>query len=150
MGSFWQLNQKPATENISWYLGPNQKAAPPPHWLQPKRLIVLTSAYTCSAAELFIHGIREQIAPSAQITVIGERTCGKPFGYTVHNYAGYQHGVISMAIVNAEGQPAYPNGLQPDCKAVDSYQGAVLSDQDELWQAAKAFIRTGQCAAAPP
>ncbi len=150
VGSFWQLNQKPATENISWHSHTNPKIAPPPHWLQPKRLIVLTSAYTCSAAELFIHGIREQIAPSAQITVIGERTCGKPFGYTVHKYMGYQHGVISTATVNAEGQPAYPNGLQPNCAVKDRYRGAVLSDQDELWQAAKAFMRTGQCGAAPP
>ena len=106
---------------------------------------MLTSPATCSAAELFIHAIREQLVPSAQITVIGEPTCGKPFGYSSPLYFGYRHQVINTAIVDAQGQPAYPNGIAPDCTVRDDFKSVVLSSQDALWQATRHVIQTGQC-----
>jgi C-terminal processing protease CtpA/Prc len=139
----------PKTLPIKWYVDKIDRRDPL-FRLQPKRLIVLTSPYTCSAAELFIHGIREQLRPSSQIIVIGEPTCGKPYGYPKHTYFGYQHVVINQATVDVQGQPAYPKGIQPDCIMRDNFKSELLSKQDALWEAARHVIQTGQCQAAKP
>jgi C-terminal processing protease CtpA/Prc len=139
----------PKTLPIKWYVDKIDRRDPL-FRLQPKRLIVLTSPYTCSAAELLIHGIREQLRPSSQIIVIGEPTCGKPYGYPKHTYFGYQHVVINQATVDAQGQPAYPNGIQPNCIARDDFKSEVLSKHDALWEPARHVIQTGQCQAVKP
>ncbi len=136
---------KPEVSQSIWFNATKEKLPLGILALKPKRLIVLTSHYTCSSAEHFIHGVREQIAPSAKIIVIGERTCGKPYGYAVQKYFGYDHMVMTQATVDAQGQPVYTQGLEPDCPVQDSLKGAVLSDQDALWQAARIYINTGQC-----
>lgn len=145
----WHNPGKPVTQTESWHVG-KRETSNPLFSLKPKRLIVLTSPYTCSAAELLIHGIREQIAPSSQIIVIGENTCGKPYGYGFRSYFGYEHAVLSRATVDAQGQPAYAQGIKPDCEVKDSFKGAVLSEADKLWQAARYYIKTGQCVSRTP
>jgi C-terminal processing protease CtpA/Prc len=135
---------KPQTNPTRWYVDKIDKRDPL-FRLKPKHLIVLTSPYTCSAGELLIYGMREMLVPSAKITVIGEPTCGKPFGFPYQTYFGYQHAVINSATVDAQGQPAYSKGLQPDCTVRDDFKSDVLSSQDQLWQAARHYIKTGQC-----
>ncbi len=116
-----------------------------------RRIVVLTSPITCSASELFIHGLREQIVAPGEILVIGTRTCGKPYGFPLREYFGVTHHVVSTATVDlATRAIAFTTGLRPDCWASDELNQPTWVIGDSLYMAWIDWLQTSQCGVVPP
>ncbi|MEO1576765.1 MAG: peptidase, partial [Pseudomonadota bacterium] len=73
-------------------------------------LTILTGPDTCSASEAIINGLRGIDLP---VTLIGERTCGKPYGFYAEDNCGTTYFTVQFQVVNANGFGDYPNGFAP-------------------------------------
>ena len=108
------------------------------------RLVVITTDESASASELIINGLR----PFMTVTVVGERTFGKPVGQYGFNFCDQTLFPVSFQTVNARDEGDYFGGLAADCPAPDDL-GFDLGDTREGSLAeALQFLRTGRCSAA--
>ena len=113
----------------------------PSQALGVSRLIAITSDASASASELIINGLR----PFMDVTVVGERTFGKPVGQYGYDFCGLTLFPVSFATVNARDEGDYFGGLPADCPAPDDL-GRDLGDPAEGSLAeALHVIRTGRC-----
>jgi C-terminal processing protease CtpA/Prc len=111
--------------------------------LSLSRLVVITTRSSASASELVINGLR----PFIPVTVIGDRTYGKPVGQYAIDFCDKTLAPVSFSTVNADGQGDYFDGIAADCTAQDDIEhdlGAV--DEGSLGEALH-FIGTGACSA---
>jgi C-terminal processing protease CtpA/Prc len=73
-------------------------------------VIFLVTGGTASASELLINNL----TPHMPVTIIGQTTYGKPFGFFPVTVGGVDMYVISMKSVNSAGNGDYYNGMTPD------------------------------------
>lgn len=106
------------------------------------RLYVLTSGQTCSASESIINGLR---GIDVQVVLIGETTCGKPYGFERKDNCGFAYFPIEFNGVNAKGYGGYTAGFQPTCRVADTGAVAAGSPGDPLLAAALQHADTGAC-----
>jgi carboxyl-terminal processing protease len=107
------------------------------------RVIVIASRASASASELVINGLK----PFVPVTVVGDRTYGKPVGQYVLPFCDKVLAPVSFSMVNADGQGDYFSGLPADCQAGDDI-GHDLGDPAEAsLAAALRYVRTGVCPA---
>lgn len=114
---------------------------PPKESLNLSRIFVLTNNDTCSASELFISGMKQVV----EVVVIGETTCGKPFGYRSVGYRGMSYEVMSFAVQASQGRGDYVNGIEPDCRVMDDLKQPMGSVGDPLVLAARDYAVRGRC-----
>lgn len=109
--------------------------------LQVSRLVVITTRSSASASELLINGLR----PYVPVTVVGDRTFGKPVGqYGI----GMCHRVVvpvAFATLNARGQADYFDGIAADCLAADDVSRDLGAVGEASLAEALTVIRTGAC-----
>ena len=74
------------------------------------RVILLTGPNTCSASESLINGLR---GIDIEVILIGEPTCGKPFGFYPKDNCGTTYFTIQFRDVNAKGFGEYSDGFVP-------------------------------------
>ena len=110
-----------------------------------KNIMVLTSRNTCSAAELLIHGLQKHLPSTIRFATVGDTTCGKPHGYKEHDYFGTTIFVVHLTLLDAANQPAYPNGIAPNCQVKDLILGPEAGDYDLVFQAAINYAQQGKC-----
>jgi C-terminal processing protease CtpA/Prc len=110
-----------------------------------KDIVVLTSPQTCSAAELLTYGLQQHLPDTVRLVIVGEATCGKPYGFEMHEYFGTSIQVADTAWLNAASQPAYPKGIEPTCRSEDQLLGPETTDKDLLFQTAMNYIYNGKC-----
>ncbi|MBE7422829.1 MAG: hypothetical protein HS110_10445 [Zoogloeaceae bacterium] len=113
--------------------------------LNLSRIFVLTNDDTCSASELFISGMRR----FAEVVVIGETTCGKPFGFRSIDYRGLTYDVISFAVQTSQGRGDYVNGIEPTCRVMDDFNQPMGSLNDPLVTAARDYVMRGRFNSCP-
>lgn len=108
------------------------------------RLVVITTRASASASELLINALR----PYMPVTVIGERTFGKPVGQYGIDMCSRVVLPVAFTTVNVRGQADYFNGIPPDCVAGDDVAQDLGSAQEASLAEALTVIRTGSCSAA--
>lgn len=108
------------------------------------RLFVIATRSSASASELVINSLR----PFIPVTVIGDRTYGKPVGQYGFNFCDKVLAAVSFALVNANGQGDFFDGIPADCAASDDIEHDLgVADEGSLAEALH-YIRTGSCSAA--
>lgn len=108
------------------------------------RLYVLSSNQTCSASESIVNSLR---GIDRQVILVGETTCGKPYGFTRRDNCGYAYFPIEFNGVNAKGYGGYTAGFEPTCRVADNNAAAAGSANDPLLRAALEHADTGNCPA---
>lgn len=105
------------------------------------RVIVLTTASSCSASELVINGLR----PFLDVVVIGEPSCGKPYGSLGRIACGKQMNALEYEFVNDSNSGGYYNGIEVDCTAADDLSRALGDTQENMLATALTYLATAQC-----
>ncbi len=121
------------------------------------RVFVLSTALTCSASEAVINALR---GVDVEVVLIGDVTCGKPYGFYPEDNCGVTYYTIQFQGVNDKGFGDYADGFVPDnsdfefgvrtpgCSVADDL-GHELGDEREALLAAALQYRTdGTCPAA--
>lgn len=74
------------------------------------KVYILTSDLTCSSSELMINGLR---GVDVDVVLIGETTCGKPYGFEPNRNCGTTYYSVSVQARNAKGFGEYSDGFKP-------------------------------------
>jgi hypothetical protein len=113
----------------------------PPTSLSLHRVFFLTTAATCSAAEMLINGM----IPWLDVWQVGETTCGKPYGFDEETNCGTTYSIVALKDSNALHQGDFTDGLVPRCHAEDDLSHALGDPAEGLLAAALTARETGQC-----
>ena len=117
------------------------------------RVFILTGDGTCSASEALINGLR---GIDVEVRLIGDATCGKPFGFYPQDNCGTTYFSIQFQGINAKGFGDYADGFVPTktpvnphevlgCSVADDFSHALGQRQEARLAAALAYIETGSC-----
>jgi len=106
------------------------------------RLYVLTSSYTCSASESIINSLR---GIGVQVILVGDRTCGKPYGFHRKDNCGKAYFPIEFQLTNSAGEGNYTNGFPVQCPVQENPTTALGSTGEPLLAGALHHIDTGSC-----
>lgn len=109
--------------------------------LELPRLIVITTRSSASASELVINSLR----PFMPVTVIGDRTYGKPVGQYGIDFCDKVLAPVSFSLVNADGQGDYFGGIAPDCAAGDDIEHDLGTSEESSLAEALHYVRAGAC-----
>jgi hypothetical protein len=108
------------------------------------RVYILTSSQTCSSSESIINGLR---GVDVQVVLIGDTTCGKPYGFHRKDNCGLAYFPLEFKGSNAKGFGDYTTGFRPTCTVTDNPRAARGSASDPLLVAAQFHIENGACPA---
>jgi len=121
------------------------------------RVYILTTGSTCSASELVINSLR---GIDYDVVMIGDTTCGKPYGFLPTDNCGQTYYTIQFRSVNDKDFGDYSDGFSPQdstnqfsekspgCTIADnvSSTSAELGDPNEaLLSAALYYRENGMC-----
>ena len=122
------------------------------------RVFVLTTESTCSASESVINSLR---GIDVEVILIGEKTCGKPFGFFPEDNCGVTYFTIQFQGTNDKGFGDYADGFAPDnagdafavatpgCFVADDLSTELGDETEALLAAALQFRENGTCPAPP-
>jgi C-terminal processing protease CtpA/Prc len=118
------------------------------------RVFVLTTGATCSASEAVVNGLR---GIDVEVILIGDTTCGKPFGFYPTDNCGTTYYTIQFQGVNDKGFGDYADGFVPNnssaafgvrapgCAAQDDYNNELGDAAEGLLAAALQYRADGTC-----
>lgn len=118
---------------------------------------VLSSSATCSASEAFINGL---IGIDIEVVLIGDTTCGKPYGFYPQDNCGTTYFTIQFQGSNQKGFGEYSDGFIPTpvplfdadvqgCMVEDDFQHSMGDRNEGMLSAAVNHIQTGECPVEP-
>lgn len=121
--------------------------------LDLKRVFILSSQETCSASEAIINGLRGADIP---VYLIGDTTCGKPYGYYPEPNCGTTYYTIQLKGANAKGFGDYSDGFSPaaasngrtlveGCFVDDDLNHELGDPKEAILATALTFRATGSC-----
>jgi hypothetical protein len=113
----------------------------PQQSLDVPRLVVIATRASASASELVIQGLK----PFIPVTVVGDRTFGKPVGQYGFDFCDKVLFPVSFRSRNAAGETDYFDGLPADCSASDNLDRALGDPAESSLAEALHFLRTGGC-----
>ena len=105
------------------------------------KVVVLTSAATCSASELVINAL----SPFVDVVTVGNATCGKPIGMNPVQICDKVIFAINFETTNGVGEGGYFDGLPATCFAQDQIVGDWGDLQDPLLQEGLYYTNNQQC-----
>ncbi|GAB5459664.1 MAG: S41 family peptidase [Henriciella sp.] len=123
------------------------------------RVFILSTGNTCSASEAVINGLR---GIDVEIILIGNITCGKPYGFYPTDNCGETYYTIQFRGVNDKGFGDYSDGFVPmnstftfgervaGCIVADDYTKELGDETEGLLAAALDYRSTGACPAVVP
>lgn len=117
----------------------------PPRALALQRLIVIATPASASASELVINGLR----PFVPVTIVGNHTYGKPVGQYLFPFCDKVLAPVAFAMVNANGEGDYFDGLPADCPAGDDIEHALGDTAEASLAEALHVVARGACSARP-
>ena len=124
--------------------------------LDLERLFVLTGPRTCSASESIINGLR---GIDLDVVLIGDTTCGKPYGFYPTDNCGTTYFTIQIKGVNAKGFGDFTDGFSPanalgpkgtevpGCAVFDDFDHQFGDPEEARLQAALQYRIDGECPA---
>jgi carboxyl-terminal processing protease len=110
--------------------------------LNLSRVTVITTGSTCSASEAIINGLR---GVDVTVNVIGDTTCGKPYGFTAKDNCGISYFPIEFVGKNDKGQADYADGFTATCPVSDDFDYALGDTHEAMLGTALTYLRTGAC-----
>ena len=122
--------------------------------LNLSRVYILSTADTCSASEAVINGLR---GAGVEVYLIGETTCGKPYGFYPQDNCGTTYFTIQFTGVNNDGfgeyfdgfspanEPNAPGVSVPGCYVEDDFTKQLGDSEEAMFAAALQLRATGQC-----
>ncbi len=119
------------------------------------RVFILSSSSTCSASESIINGLR---GIDVEVILIGNQTCGKPYGFNPQDNCGTTYSTINFSGINAKGYGDYGDGFIPNdldngldkikgCKAYDDFNHSLGDVNEKQLATALTYLATGSCGA---
>ena len=116
-----------------------------------ENVVFITSRGSASASEL----VATAMQPHENVTLIGERTFGKPVGqygfdFCLEDPDNRRSGLgvmwpVSFATVNADGFEDYYDGLAVECEVPDDRSSQLGTAEEGRIAAALRFIESGSC-----
>jgi hypothetical protein len=121
--------------------------------LDLQRVFVLAGRGTCSASEAIINGLR---GVGVEVILIGEQTCGKPYGFYDTPNCGTTYFTIQFKGVNDKGFGEYSDGFVPNeyddtyalvkgCEVSDDFSHALGDAGERRLAAALNYVDSGSC-----
>lgn len=118
------------------------------------RVFILATDNTCSASEAVINGLR---GIDVEVVLIGDTTCGKPYGFYPTDNCSTTYFTIQFQGVNAKGFGAYSEGFLPvtspvfedqlpGCTVTDDFTQVLGNKNESLLASAIEYAETGVCA----
>jgi hypothetical protein len=119
-----------------------------------RRVAVITTVRTCSAAEEAIAALRA-LLPAAQFFIVGSRaTCGKPFGFQARSFQA-RPGIddpndpvvsaVNFRSIAEDGTTDYINGFAPLCTVNDDLARTLDDPQEGMRRVARGAVEAGAC-----
>jgi carboxyl-terminal processing protease len=117
------------------------------------RVFILATDNTCSASEAVINGLR---GIDVEVVLIGNTTCGKPYGFYPTDNCSITYFTIQFQGVNAKGFGEYSEGFLPvtspvfddqlpGCTVTDNFTQVLGNKNESLLAAAIGYAETGVC-----
>ncbi len=118
------------------------------------RIFILSTGRTCSASEAVINGLR---GIDVEIILIGDVTCGKPYGFYPTDNCGETYFTIQFRGVNEKNFGDYSDGFVPNnssftfgervsgCVVPDDFDNELGDPNEALLAAALNFRETQTC-----
>ena len=122
------------------------------------RVFILSTDETCSASESIINGLR---GINVEVVLIGNTTCGKPFGFFPTDNCGVTYFTIQFQGTNDVGFGDYSDGFipanstaafgvrAPGCVVEDDFNNELGNPAEALLAAALQFREDGTCPPLP-
>ena len=122
--------------------------------LNLERLFVLSGPGTCSASESIINGLR---GIDVEVVLIGDTTCGKPYGFYPTPNCGTTYFTIQIKGLNAKGFGDFTDGFSPanalgqkgtevpGCAVFDDFDHQFGDPDEARLQAALQYRIDGEC-----
>lgn len=122
--------------------------------LNLQRIFILSTSGTCSASEAIINGLR---GVNVEVVLIGDTTCGKPYGFYPTDNCGTTYFTIQFRGANDVDFGDYADGfspanatdnlgvITPGCAVADDFNTPLGNPQEAQLAAALDFIETGNC-----
>nr|WP_136250956.1 S41 family peptidase [Ningiella ruwaisensis] len=119
------------------------------------RVFILSTGSTCSASESLINGLR---GIDVEVILIGDTTCGKPFGFLPTDNCGTTYFTIQFQGINEKGFGNFSDGFIPSlnpqfddevegCFVDDDFSNALGSTDEALLSAALFYAEFDGCPA---
>ncbi len=118
------------------------------------RVFVLSGPNTCSASESVINGLR---GIDVEVVLIGDTTCGKPYGFYGADNCGTTYFTVQFKGLNAKGFGEYADGFSPanidnsagvevpGCAVADDFDHDFGDPAERRLRAALQYRRDGTC-----
>ncbi|MBA4225054.1 MAG: peptidase [Hyphomonas sp.] len=118
------------------------------------RVFVLSTRSTCSASEAVVNGLR---GIGVEVILIGNTTCGKPFGFYPTDNCGETYYTIQFQGVNGQGFGDYADGFIPNnstasfgvrlpgCQVSDDFTRELGDENERLLAAALSYRGSLAC-----
>jgi carboxyl-terminal processing protease len=135
-------NNTPFYNVTSGVTGTGTTANQPLPQLNLSRVFVLTSRGTCSASESLVNALR---GIDVQVILIGDTTCGKPFGFTAKDNCGISYFPIEFRGANQKGFGDYADGFSASCAVPDDLSKQLGDPTERQLAAALTYRTTGAC-----
>lgn len=122
------------------------------------RVFILSTEATCSASELIINSLR---GIGFEVILIGDTTCGKPYGFLPTDNCGRTYYTIQFRSLNDAGFGDYSDGFSPadspnpfsektsGCTLTDDLSQRLGDPDEALLSAALHYRETGLCPLSP-
>ena len=122
--------------------------------LNLSRVFVLSGPGTCSASESIINGLR---GVNVEVVLIGDTTCGKPYGFYATDNCGTSYFTVQFRGVNALNFGDYGDGFSPanlpqtagvalpGCAVADDFSNPLGDPAEARFAAALNYIANGSC-----
>ncbi|MFT4090233.1 MAG: S41 family peptidase [Asticcacaulis sp.] len=124
--------------------------------LNLSRVFILSTGNTCSASESVINSLR---GIDVEVILIGDTTCGKPYGFYPQDNCGQTYYTIQFQGVNHKGFGDYADGFVPQnsyaahgvkvpgCVADDALTHELGDTSENLLSVALTYRQSGSCPA---
>ncbi len=112
--------------------------------LNVNKMVVITTGASASASELVINGL----APFMDITLVGEKSFGKPVGSYGYDFCDKTAVPIAFSNVNALDEGDYFDGFEVDCPVADDLTQPLGSELEGMLAEAITVMSTGACSVA--
>ena len=117
------------------------------------RVVVISGSGTCSASEAVINELR---GVGVEVILIGDTTCGKPYGFYGIDNCGTTYFTIQFKVVNAAGFGDYTDGFSPPgaensgvelsgCAVGDDLSKPLGDINEARLTTALNYLETGSC-----
>ncbi|MFT4808158.1 MAG: hypothetical protein ACI9LX_001488 [Paraglaciecola sp.] len=117
------------------------------------RVFILATDNTCSASEAVINGLR---GIDVEVVLMGDTTCGKPYGFYPTDNCSTTYFTIQFQGVNAKGFGKYSEGFipvinpifddqLPGCTINDDFTQVLGNENESLLASAIEYAETGVC-----